>query len=64
MEVNAAGELLRSARKDQATTAGALWEVGGERRDVEDRYVVRGDGQVGFAVGDYDAGFRWSSIQC
>jgi Beta-propeller repeat len=54
--VNAAGELLLSLGEEQIRQPRpALYqEIGGERREVQGRYVVSAGGRVGFAVGDYD----------
>jgi hypothetical protein len=43
--------LLRQVKHGKPS---AYQEIGGARTDVEARYVVDGDGEVHFAVGDYD----------
>jgi hypothetical protein len=56
LSVGAGGELLvRSSLgvlKDAAPVSYQL--IGGERVPVESRYVLKGDGSYGFAVGAYD----------
>jgi len=56
-EVNATGELSLFLGEEQIRQPRPklYQEVLGKRCNVEGRYVIKGDSQIGFAVGDYDA---------